>query len=82
MGGSDRLSEGEFALDFRVKFSVVSLACVGSDWAEWGSVTANDILGVDIDASGNNDLIQLSKFITSYLLVLILKYSGRLSYNL
>lgn len=57
MGGSDRLSEGEFAVDFRVKFSVVSLACAGSDWTEWGSVTANDILGVDIDASGNNDLI-------------------------
>lgn len=63
MGGSDRLSEGEFAVDFRVKFSVVSLACAGPDWAEWSSVTANDILDVDIDASGNNDLIQLSKFI-------------------
>lgn len=59
MGGSDRLSEGEFAVDFRVKFSVVSLACAGSDWAEWGTATANDILGVDIHSSGNNDLIQL-----------------------
>lgn len=63
MGGSDRLSEGEFAVDFRVKFSVVSLACAGSDWAEWGSIIANNILDVDIYASGNNDLIQLSKFI-------------------
>ena len=63
MGGSDRLSEGEFAVDFRVKFSVVSLACAGSDWAEWGNFAANDIWGVDIDAPGNNDLIQLSEFI-------------------
>lgn len=45
MGGSDRLSEGEFAVDFRVKFSVVSLDCAGSDWTEWGSVTANDTFG-------------------------------------
>lgn len=77
MGGSDRLSEGEFAVDFRVKFSVVSLACAGSDWVEWGTVTANDILSVDIDASGNNDLIQPSKFI-----LLILEYSSGLNYDL
>lgn len=36
MGGGDRLSEEEFAVDFRVKFSVVSLACAGFDWTEWG----------------------------------------------
>lgn len=60
MGGSDRLSEGEFAVDFRVKFSVVSLACAGSDWAEWGYNAANGVLVVDPDALGNNHLIQLS----------------------
>jgi hypothetical protein len=59
VGGSDRLTEGEFAVNFRVKFSVVSLDCVGSDWMEWGYIIANDILLVDTYASGINYFIQL-----------------------
>lgn len=57
MGGSDRLSEGDFVVDFRVKFSVVSLACAGSDWTKWGCTIANDVSVVDIGASGNEDLV-------------------------
>lgn len=40
-------------VDFRVKFSVVSLACVESDWVEWGYIPTNDDLAVGIYASGN-----------------------------
>lgn len=50
-------------VDFRVKFSVVSLACVESDWVKWGYIPTNDDLVVQIDASGKTTLFVYQKLI-------------------
>jgi hypothetical protein len=53
-------------VDFRVKFSVVSLACVESDWVEWGYSPTNENLVVDIYASGNITLFNYQNIHTEY----------------